>query len=260
MLKFPPTFEELAAAAEALTDPDADQYGIVLTNTAHSRFYESMLDFVVGYGGHWTKDGQPAFTEPEVVQGVQFFKDLFDAGVMPQGIDGAGSQYPFFSSGQAAMTIDGPWFYAVLLEQNPDLANNIEIHPMPTDSGLPTGGPNNLIGIAAGSPHYDIACEYIKSIATTEWGQVWTDNSRTVNPVEGAVSDDFLGENPWFSTFAEEGPNFVPVAAPGLEIYHGDMVTIITNNLVQVLYDDKPVEEALADLQEEVEEYLEDAE
>lgn len=256
----PTNFEEFKAAAIALTDPEKEQYGLVLTNTAHSRFYESMLDMVVGYGGHWTKDGQPAFLEPEVVQGVQFFKDLFDAGVMPQGVDGASSQYPYFTSGKVAMTIDGPWFWAVMLEQNPDLADDIEIHPMPTDTGLPTGGPNNLIGIAADTDHYDVACEYIKSIATPEWGQVWTASSRTINPVEDGVSASFLEENPWMATFVEEGPKYVPVAAPGLEIYHGDMVTMITNELVQVLYDDKPVEEALADLQDEVEEYLEDAE
>jgi hypothetical protein len=38
------------------------------------------------------------------------------------------------------------------------------------------------------------------------------------------------------------------------------MVTMITNELVQVLYDNKPVEDALADLQQEVEDYLADAE
>ncbi len=256
----PTNFDEFKAAAIALTDPSKEQYGLVLTNTAHSRFYESMLDMVVGYGGHWTKDGKPAFTEPEVVKGVQFFKDLFDAGVMPQGVDGAGSQYAYFSSGKVAMTFDGPWYWAVMVEQNPDMADSVEIYRMPTDTQRPTGGPNNLIGIAADSDHYDIACEYIKSIATAEWGQVWTNNTRTIDPVEGAVSETFLADNPWIAPFVDDAPNYAPVAAPGLEIYHGDMVTMISNELVQVLYDNKPVEEALADLQKDVEEYLADVE
>lgn len=256
----PTNFEEFEAAAIALTNPANEEYGLVLTNTAHSRFYEGVLDMVVGFGGHWTKDGQPAFTEPEVIQGVQFFKDLFDAGVMPQGVDGAPSQYAFFNSGKVGMTIDGPWYWAAMGSAVPEMQANVEIHRMPTDSQLPTGGPNNLVGIAAGSPHYDIACEYIKSIATTEWGQVWTNNSGTINPIEGSVSDEFLAENPWFATFVEDAPNFVPVAAPGLEIYHGDMVTMINNKLVEVMYDDKPVEEAMQELQAEVEEYIEDQE
>ncbi|MCE2489618.1 MAG: sugar ABC transporter substrate-binding protein [Anaerolineae bacterium] len=255
----PTDFESFMAAAQALTNPDEEEFGLVLTNTAHSRLYEGVLIMIVGHGGHYTKDGQPAFTEPEVIAGVQFFKDLFDAGVMPRGIDGAGSQWPYFNSGKVGMTIDGPWYWANLGIASPEVQSTVTIHPLPTDSARPTGGPNNLVGIAAGGSHKDLACEYIKSIATTEWGQVWTNNSGTVNPIEGAVTDSFLMDNPWFQTFAEDGPNFVPVAAPGLEVYHGDVVRIINNRLVEVLYDDRPVEEAMADLQADVEEFLEDA-
>lgn len=254
----PTNFEEFYDAAVALTNPSEDQYGLVLTNTSHSRFYEGVLLMVVGHGGHWTKDGEPAFTEPEVIAGVQFFKDLFDAGVMPQGVDGAPSQYAFFNSGNVGMTIDGPWYWASMADAAPEMLENVSIHPVPTDSGVSTGGPNNLIGIASATPHYDIACEYIKSIATTEWGQVWTSTSGTINPVEGAVTDEFLEENPWFATFVEDSDNYAPVAAPGLEIYHTDMQTMINNKLVEVMYDDKPVEQAMQELQEEVEEYLED--
>jgi multiple sugar transport system substrate-binding protein len=254
----PTNFDEFREAAMALTNPDNEEFGLVLTNTAHSRFYEGALIMVVGYGGHWTKDGEPGFTEPEVIQGVQFFKDLFDAGVMPQGVDGASSQYAFFNSGKVGMTIDGPWYWASMGAAAPEMHDNVEIHFLPTDSGRPTGGPNNLIGIAAESPHYDVACEYIKSLATTENGIIWTSNSGTINPIEGSVTDEFIGENPWFQTFADDAPNFVPVAAPGLEVYHGDMVRIINNKLVEVMYDDKPVEEAMEELQAEVEEFLAD--
>lgn len=125
---------------------------------------------------------------------------------------------------------------------------------------MPTGGPNNLIGIAAGldDATFAVACEYIKSIATTEWGQVWTNSSGTINPIEGAVSEDYLIENPWFAFYAEDLANYVPVAAPGLEIYHGSLQTMINNKLVEVMYDDKPVEQAMAELQEEVEEFIAD--
>ncbi|MBK8023114.1 MAG: sugar ABC transporter substrate-binding protein [Chloroflexi bacterium] len=254
----PTNFEEFKAAAMALTNPANEEYGLVLTNTAHSRFYEGVLLMVVGYGGHWTKDGQPAFTEPEVINGVQFFKDLFDAGVMPQGVDGAPSQYAFFNSGKVGMTIDGPWYWAAMGSAAPEMQANSEIYTIPTDSGVSTGGPNNLVGIAAGSPHYDVACEYIKSIATTEWGQVWTTSSGTINPVEGAVSEDFLSANSWFQTFVDDASNWAPVAAPGLEIYHTSMVNMINNKLIEVMYNNKPVEQAMQELQEEVEEFLAD--
>jgi ABC-type glycerol-3-phosphate transport system substrate-binding protein len=158
------------------------------------------------------------------------------------------------------MTIDGPWYWASMGSAAPDMQSQVTIHTLPTDSGLPTGGPNNLIGIAAGiSPEkFAVACDYIKSIATAEWGQVWTNTSGTINPVEGSVTEEFLTDNPWFATFADDLQNYVPVAAPGLEIYHGALQNMINNKLVEVLYDGKPVEEAMAELQAEVEEFLAD--
>jgi len=213
---------------------------------------------VAGYGGHFSVDGEPAFTSPEVIQGVQFFKDLFDAGVMPQGVADGGAQYSFFNSGNVAMSIDGAWYWAVLEGNAPDVLANVEIYPIPTDSGLPTGGVNNLIGISADTPNYDAACEYLKFIATSEWGQVWTANSRTINPVEGSVPEDFLADNPWFEVYAQELPRAVPVAIPGLEVYHNDMVRLINQYVVEVLYNNMPVEEAMTALQEDVEDFLAD--
>ncbi|MBC7809849.1 MAG: hypothetical protein H7175_01810, partial [Burkholderiales bacterium] len=125
---------------------------------------------------------------------------------------------------------------------------------------LPTGGINNLIGIAAGSPNFDAACEYLKFIANPEWGQVWTANSRTIYAYAGSVPDAFLTENPWFQTFADELPNAVPVAAPGLEIYHTDFVRMVNDKVVEILYDDLPVEQAMQELQDEFNEFLEDME
>lgn len=257
-VEVPTNFDEFQAAAVALTNADSEQYGLVLTNLAHSRLYEGILVMVAGYGGHFSVDGQPAFTSPEVIQGVQFFKDLFDAGVMPEGVADGGAQYSYFNSGNVAMSIDGSWYWAVLEENAPDLLPNIEIYPIPTDSALPTGGVNNLIGISADTPNFDLACEYLKFIAAPEWATVWTESSGTINARQGSVPEEFLTENPWFNTYADQLPLAVPVAIPGLEIYHNDMVRLVNQYVVEVLYNDVPVEEAMASLQEEVETFIED--
>jgi len=257
-LEVPTNFEELRAAAEALTIPEQEQFGLVLTNLAHSRLHEGILMMIAGYGGHFTTDGELNLTAPEVIQGVQFFKDLFDSGVMPQGVVDGGAQYSYFNSGKVAMTIDGPWYWAVMEGQAPDLLDHVAVYSIPTDSGLPTGGVNNLIGIAAGSPNFDAACEYLKFIANPEWGQVWTSNSRTIYAYADSVPAEFLSENPWFQTFADELPNAVPVAAPGLEIYHTDFVRMVNDKVVEILYDDLPVEQAMQELQDEFNEFLDD--
>lgn len=260
-VEVPTNFEEFMAAAQALTDPSRERFGLVLVNLAHSRLYEAVLLMVAGYGGHFSVDGEPAFTSPEVIQGVQFFKDLFDAGVMPQGVADGGAQYSYFNSGNVAMSIDGAWYWAVLEQNAPQLLEHIEIHPIPTDSGLPTGGVNNLIGISTGpNTNYDAACEFLRFIATPEWGQVWTSSSRTINATAGSVPDDFLTDNPWFEVYAEELPRAVPVAIPGLEIYFNDIQRLVNQYVVDVLYNNRPVESAMQALQDDVEEYLEDQE
>ena len=259
-VEVPTNFDEFRAASEALTNADEGKYGLVLTNLAHSRLHEGILLMIAGYGGHYTTDGELNLTAPEVIQGVQFFKDLFDAGVMPQGVADGGAQYSYFNSGDVAMTIDGAWYWAALSDQAPDVLENVEIYPIPTDSGLPTGGVNNLIGIAADSPNYAAACEYLKFIADPEWGEIWTANSRTIFPYEGSVPEDFVTENPWFEVYANELPRAVPVAAPGLEVYHTDFVRMVNNKIVEILYDNKPVEQGMEELQQEFEEFLEDME
>ena len=257
-VEVPTDFASFMSAAQALTDTSSDQYGLVLTNLPHSRFYEGLLLMAAGYGGHFSQDGEPAFTSPEVINGVTFFKELFDAGVMPEGVTDAGAQYSFFNSGRVAMTIDGAWYWAVLEEQAPELLEHVEIHPIPTDTQLPTGGVNNLIGIAAGSPSYDLACEYLRFIASPEWAQVWTESSRTVNTLEGSVPEEFLTQNPWFRVYADELARAVPVATPGLEIYHNDIVRMVGAKGAEILYDDKPVEQAMEELQQEVEAFIAD--
>jgi multiple sugar transport system substrate-binding protein len=257
-IDIPTSFNELREAAIALTNTAEDEFGLVLVNLPHPRMYEFLLVMVAGYGGHFSQNGQPAFTSPEVIQGITFFKDLFDAGAMPAGVANGGAQYSYFNSGRVALTSDGPWYWATLEDAAPELVPHIEIIPNPTDTQTPTGGVNNMIGIAAASDHYEEACAYIRSIATPEWGQKWTNDSGTAYAIEGSVSQEFIDANPWFQTFAEELARAVPLAPPGLEVYYNDIVRMVNDSVVEVLYDDRPVEEAMAELQAEVEEFIAD--
>lgn len=255
-VKVPTNFTELRDAAKKLTVKAKDQYGLVLVTVAHSRLYEGALVFIAGYGGHYSKNGKPALNSPEVIKGVTFFKELFDAGTIPQGVKDAASQYAWFNQGKAAMSIDGAWYWAILEQDGKTVLPNTKIYPIPTDTQAATGGVNNLIGIAAKSPNYKVACEYIKSLATPQWAQLWVEKSRTIFPMQGSVSDGFLKANPWFDVYAKELKKAVPVAPPGLEIYYNDVQKVINTKLVEVLYNNKPVEQAMNEAQAEVEKII----
>ena len=255
-VKVPTNFNELRDAAKKLTVKAKDQYGLVLVTVAHSRLYEGALVFIAGYGGHYSKNGKPALNSPEVIKGVTFFKELFDAGTIPQGVKDAASQYAWFNQGKAAMSIDGAWYWAVLEKDGPAVLPNTKIYPIPTDTQAATGGVNNLIGIAAKSPNYKVACEYIKSLTAPQWAQLWVEKSRTIFPMQGSVSDSFVKANPWFDVFGKELKKAVPVAPPGLEIYYNDVQKVINTKLVEVLYNNKPVEQAMNEAQAEIEKVI----
>jgi hypothetical protein len=89
-----------------------------------------------------------------------------------------------------------------------------------------------------------------------QWAQLWVEKSRTIFPMQGSVSDSFLKANPWFDVYAKELKKAVPVAPPGLEIYYNDVQKVINAKLVEVLYNNKPVEQAMNEAQAEIEKVI----
>jgi multiple sugar transport system substrate-binding protein len=249
----PTTLDEFTAAAKALTDSTKDQFGLVLVNVAHSRLYESILLFTAGAGGHFSKNGKPALNSPEVVGAVAYFKSLFDAGVMPKGVKDANGQYAYFNTGKAAMSIDGAWYIAVLKDQGPDVLKTTKILSIPTQTHASTGGVNNVIGIAKASKYKDAAAEYLRFITDPQWAKLWTASSQTISAKAGAVTPEFLAQNPLFDIFNKDITKAVQLAPPGLETSYNAVQKIINDNVVSVLYDNKPAKDAMDQAQKQVE-------
>lgn len=254
-VQLPTTLDEFTAAAKALTDPARDQFGLVLVNVAHSRLYESILLLTAGQapGAHFSKDRKPALNSPEVVNAVTYFKSLFDAGVMPKGVKDANAQYSYYNTGKAAMSIDGAWYIAVLKDQGQDVFKTTKVLSIPTQTHASTGGVNNVIGIARASKYKDTAAEYLKFITDPKWAQLWTTTSQTISARQGAVTPEFLQQNPLFDTFNKDIDKAVQLPPPGLETQYNAVQKIINDSVVSVLYDNTPVQQALDNAQKQVE-------
>lgn len=249
----PETLDDFTTAAKALTDPAKGQFGFVAVNVAHSRFYELILLFTAGYGGHFTKDRKPALNSPEVIQAVTYFKSLFDAGVMPKGVKDANGQYEYFNTRKAAMSIDGAWYIAILKQQSPDVLAETKVLSIPTPTHATTGGINNVIGIAKASKNKPIAAEYLKFITQPQWAQLWTTSSQTISARQGAVTPEFLKENPLFETFNKDIDKAVQLPPPGLETKYNAFQKILNDKVVSILYDNRPVKETMDEVQQQVE-------
>lgn len=253
-VKLPTTQDEFSAATKALTDSGRGQFGFVGVNVPHSRFYELLLLFTAGYGGHFSKDGKPALNDAKVVQALTYFKSLFDSGAMPKGVNDHNAQYSYYNKEKAAMSIDGAWYIAVLEKDGPEALKNTKILSIPTQTRATTGGINNVIGIGRLSKNKAAAGEYLRFITDVKWAKLWTEKSRTISTIKGAVTPEFLQANPLFDIFNKDIDKAVQLPPPGLETKFNAIQKIIVDNAVGALYDNKPPQQVLDNAQKQAEE------
>jgi ABC-type glycerol-3-phosphate transport system substrate-binding protein len=123
-LALPTTHDDLLTVAAALTDRDAEMYGLCFPGKAGSydtdQFYMTLV-FQNG-GGLADIDGNPTFETPEHLAALQLEQELL-AAAAPEGTPG----YTFaeisrlYMQGQCAMVFNGGWFIQQLKQQAPDI-------------------------------------------------------------------------------------------------------------------------------------------
>ncbi len=254
-VEIPTNYDEFIEAAYKLTSEPDGIYGLSSTTNDSSRLYEAVLLYVVAYSGNFAKDGKPTVNDPQTLKGVQLYKDFFDDGVIPPGTDHSTAQ-KYFVEEKAAMFISGPWVWALIEEQNPNLLDKIAFLDNPFPNNVALGGPNNLLAIAEGSEHKDEAWEYIKFISNEEWGKEWVNLTKSSSAVRGAITEEFLAENPWFQAYVNGLSKAVQVQPEGLETQNELFTTTVRSHLMEILYNDKSVEEEMNKCQEELESVL----
>jgi multiple sugar transport system substrate-binding protein len=120
--KPPATPQEFLAAATRLTKAP-EQFGYATRHAMNEEggWWYELAYWVHGFGGKWTAaDGKPSVNTPPVVGAVRFFKQLYDAGVFPKGVDAATYRRMFWQE-KVAMLTDNNAVYFIAKSQNPNL-------------------------------------------------------------------------------------------------------------------------------------------
>jgi len=166
----PASFEEIAAG---LTTPD----GVKPILWDYNNTYFTMPMLMAGGGFAFQKvDGVYDGTTTGVntagaIAGADMLKSLFDAGVLPAGVD-YGVMDGAMANGEVAMVLNGPWSWAGYRAAG----INIGVAPIPTVGGnvSPPFLGVQVLGINAASPNADLAKEFIENyLATDEGLAVW---------------------------------------------------------------------------------------
>lgn len=191
------TWDDLMSAAEKLTDPELGIYGMSPCDTS-AMAQECYYNTIAQAGGSViNSDGtRSGFADPEAIEGLQFWKDLFDAGVTPKAESLADtSPIQLFGSGKIAMTFGASWRP---LEFSKSLVKDkVQVAPLPMG---PAGRGTTVHGtgwaIPAKSKHPGEAWEFLKFLVSQE--------GQTVMGADGLLIPGYEGtQQAWLDSMPE---------------------------------------------------------
>jgi multiple sugar transport system substrate-binding protein len=150
----PTTWEELQAAAEALTS--GDQFGLAVSGVKSEEGTFQWLPFL------WeTGEDIASLDSDGGRRALQLWVDLVNAGSMSQGILGwnQGDVKNQFTNGNAAMMVNGPWQIPVITQEAPDLKWDVVTLPVDVQGASILGGEN--YSIIKGGANIDVAWDLL---------------------------------------------------------------------------------------------------
>ncbi len=228
------TWDDFAAAARALTNPDADVYGAAV----YSEFQGGYSSWIASTGTEPVVNAartECTLDDPGSIEALSFLKGLYDEGVMPSlsiiGGSSADDSFNFWLSQRVAMVSGGSWKLPAAFEQT---TFNWDIVRLPVN---PTSGRSRSIlhavgyAASANTSNPDLAANLILFLASDE-GQRFFAEAGGVAPANPSM------QTVWLESFGDTEHNiqaFVDAItdSQGITIFSevGDAVTELPINL-----------------------------
>jgi len=250
-VKVPTTHDELLAAAQKLTDKNAGVYGFALqTNTSnYDDTYENIETFVRSFGGSFARNGQPTATDPKTIEGVKFFKKMFDLGVSPISVSKNTIRELFYAE-KVAMFIDGPWLPVFFDQANPAAKGRISAAQNPWQNKAASGGIRYFFTIPRNAKNPDGAALYLKWTTAPQWHRTISKVSGVPGGRKDSITPDLLKEKPFLNVYLEGMAKYAFSEAPqGFETQAIMYMKEVVNALGEILYDKRGVEDTMNKLQ-----------
>ncbi len=194
-LEPPTTWEELTAAAEALTE--GDRFGLAVSGVKSEEGTFQWLPFL------WATGEDIGTIDSEGGRrALQLWVDMVENGTMSQGILGWDQQdvRTQFQNGRAAMMSNGPWQIPVLAEEAPDLEWNVVTLPEDQQGASILGGENTAI--VKGSENVDAAWDLLTWRQEPEELRTYLTDAGKL-PSRSDLAEDW-SDDPVVSVFVEQ--------------------------------------------------------
>jgi multiple sugar transport system substrate-binding protein len=243
----PTTWEELAAAAEALTTGDA---AAIAAGTAQAGLsmgveYPRWGAFMFQNGAAMTNEDNTAMTldTPEAREALEFVAGLYQDGyaVKPAAVD-AGWAGEAFGQGKAAMVIEGNWLPPAMEADFPDA--NYAVAELPSGPvGPGTFAFTVCYGVAADAANPDASWALVEALTNEEGSLAWTE-AFTVMPARESAAEEWTGSHPDLEAFVAGADyahrwGFVPGFGDVLGVFNPGLEGVVDGNMTldQVIAD-----------------------
>lgn len=262
-VELPTNWEEFHAAAKALTKDEngdglIDQYGVGISTAGGSGQYLSeMLNFVLDAGAYWTTDeGEPAFDNPAMAEGLGRWKTLIKEGLTPVDLP-SGDVRQLLIEGKTAMRLDGPWIYGVMQEASPEMQEKLKLVAPPFHP--PVGGSSNVITMPSelDDERKQLVWEFIELVTSEEWQRKFAELGASPSPRPGAVPEGITEVVPHFDlllrTMKEADAAGVDRIPTGYEVEFNEFAKLIQEETQRMIIEDLDPAETAARIQERAE-------
>ncbi|MFC0530298.1 ABC transporter substrate-binding protein [Phytohabitans kaempferiae] len=254
LIKTPPkTYDDFLNTAKSLTKGDVFGLAFRQTEAEEAGVWQDIFNYVYGFGGAWS-DGQTlTINSAKNLEGLQKYKDLYDANVIPRGADAATFRR-MFAEGKVGMELNNGGYVSATRGQNPNLNFSVAPIPFPVRSQGAILAP---IVINENSPNKEAAATFIKW-ALEPANQVKLQEILGASSVATVTerSPEKLKETPFLTVFDDLTDSSLPQIVLGFEAKTPDIRKVVVQNVIAALQGKVDLKTALDQAQQQATELV----
>lgn len=254
LIKTPPkTYDEFLNTAKSLTKGDVFGLAFRQTEAEEAGVWQDIFNYVYGFGGAWSDGKALTINSPKNLEGLQKYKDLYDAKVIPRGADAATFRR-MFAEGKVGMELNNGGYVSATRGQNPNLNFSVAPIPFPVRSQGAILAP---IVINENSPNKEAAATFIKW-ALEPGNQVKLQEILGASSVATVTerSPEKLQQTPFLTVFDELTESSLPQIVLGFEAKTPDIRKVVVQNVIAALQGKVDLKTALDQAQQQATELV----
>jgi ABC-type glycerol-3-phosphate transport system substrate-binding protein len=249
----PTTVDEWLDVSTQLTHRP-DQFGMQSPHvTAEPEsFWFTLQEWAMPYDGVWATGKEPQVTSEPIINGIKLFKQFYD-NTFPQGSNDATSTRQWGDQ-QIAQQLIVSAAVNVFKSEEPELYPNIRSMSLPWTSKKSIAR-IHPITVNAGGPNVDASKEFVKFLYTPEnYRELLTKSLDVIPSYEVGGLEDYFAPLEWLDGYEDMTFTTPPDIMGDFIFNNQEFGQIVINRVTEVLTANRPVEEAMADAQSELEE------